>query len=292
MPDLHAINLHLQERLEREWRAEVGAAEAAVWLDEAGLLRNHKNGLPLRKLLRGGRIAGQEQRPNKPNGQWWIRRLATSPDSHEIQRARQWIQKVLPINTDILPQDWPLSKGNPAFWEELGKTVAAFGYLEDTLGQTCYTLAGTPERETMARDEGIEAFSKWFEELDASLTDGMHTLTRKLDEILEEDRRIPHAVRTDLVKQLDELRPWRNALCHGAWFGFSGNGSGVLNHYYMSKGIPVNFPPMVSVGDLAEVRARAVNATIRLVETASMAGAGFALTLLPRKHTHPHRACE
>ena len=38
MSDLYAINLHLQERLEREWREEVRAAEAAVWLDDAGLL--------------------------------------------------------------------------------------------------------------------------------------------------------------------------------------------------------------------------------------------------------------
>ena len=41
MFDLYAINLHLQERLERGWREEVRAAEAAVWLDDAGLLRDY-----------------------------------------------------------------------------------------------------------------------------------------------------------------------------------------------------------------------------------------------------------
>ena len=44
MSDLYAINLHLQERLEREWREEVRAAEAAVWLDDAGLLRDLQEG--------------------------------------------------------------------------------------------------------------------------------------------------------------------------------------------------------------------------------------------------------
>ena len=44
MPDLYAINLHLQERLEQEWREEVRAVEAAVWLGDAGLLRNYKKG--------------------------------------------------------------------------------------------------------------------------------------------------------------------------------------------------------------------------------------------------------
>ena len=40
MSDLYAINLHMQERLERDWREEVRATEAVGWLDEAGLLRN------------------------------------------------------------------------------------------------------------------------------------------------------------------------------------------------------------------------------------------------------------
>ena len=70
MTDLYAINLHLQERLEGDWRKEVRAVEAAVWLDDAGLLRDYKRGLPLRRLLRAGRIAGQQQRPDRRNGSW------------------------------------------------------------------------------------------------------------------------------------------------------------------------------------------------------------------------------
>lgn len=89
MSDLYTINLHLQERLEQDWLHEVRSTEAARWLDGAGLLRNHKNGLPLRRLLRAGRIAGQEQRPNEKGGSWFIRRLANSADPSSIQQARQ-----------------------------------------------------------------------------------------------------------------------------------------------------------------------------------------------------------
>lgn len=73
MPDLQAINTHLQERLERDRSDEVRAPEAALWLDEAGLLADRKGGLPLRRLLRAGRIAGQEQRPDRKGGSWFIR---------------------------------------------------------------------------------------------------------------------------------------------------------------------------------------------------------------------------
>lgn len=84
MPDLYAVNLHLQERLERDWRGEVRAPKAARWLDEAGLLHNYKNGLPLRGLLRAGRIAGQQQRPNTKGGTGFIWRLAAGRDPQSI----------------------------------------------------------------------------------------------------------------------------------------------------------------------------------------------------------------
>ena len=117
MPDLNAINLCLQDRLEREIRKEVTAAEAATWLDEAGLLQDDTNGLPLRELLRAGRIAGHEQRPKKPNSRWWIRRLASSLDPHEPESVRARIWRILPIDRKILPSGWPLQSGDPAFWE-------------------------------------------------------------------------------------------------------------------------------------------------------------------------------
>ena len=104
MPDLYTINFYLQERLERDWRKEVSAVEAAVWLDEAGLLPDRKRGLPLRDLLRAGRVAGQEQRPNKKNGSWWIRRLAKSRDPHAIRQAREECAAICPsTGTTFLP---------------------------------------------------------------------------------------------------------------------------------------------------------------------------------------------
>ena len=284
MPDFHAINLYLQDRLERERRAKVRAVEAAIWLDEAGLLPNRKNGLPLRNLLRAGRIAGQEQRPDQPNGRWWVRRLAASSKPHERDRARARIMNHLPIDRDVLPSDWPLNQGNPAFWKELGRTVAALGYLENALTNACYTLLATAQKARTARAEGDDAFSRWFNRIERSRTDGLHALTLEIDRIFKEDRRVPHAVRKDIVDRLNELRPWRNALCHGAWISFDEDGSGHLVHFYKFDGIPVAFPPKISLKHLSDIRATAIDTTIRLVEAASLAGAGFALTVLPREH--------
>ena len=285
MPDLYTINLHLQERLKREWRDEVRAVEATKWLHRADLLSNRKNGLPLRNLLRAGRVAGQEQRPNQKHGAWWLRRLAESRSPNAILQARERMRRYLPIRRDILPPDWLADESEPDFWQELGKTVAAFGYLEYTLASACRSLLIGAERPTKALDEGDEARLERLQRTTRSQTDSLGGLTLEIDRVLNENGRVPHTVRTDLVKRLDDLRPLRNALCHGAWFGFRKDGSGVLHHYCEYQGIPVAFPSRITMEDLSGIRAKTADIAIMLVEAASVAGAGFALAAtMPRQY--------
>ncbi len=298
MPDLYAINIRLQERLERGWLEEVGAVEAARWLDEAGLLRNHKNGLPLRKLLRAGRIAGQEQRPNRKNGAWFIRRLAASRDPDAIRGARERLRRCLPIDRDLLPPDWPVNQGPAVFWQELGKTVAAFGYLEHILASTCLALLGTGERAAaLLEADDHAAMRRWAERIIRSQIDPMHGLTSELDRVLREAGRVPHTHREDLIARLKELRRWRNALCHGAWLSFDQGGAGHLEHRYKHDNVFVAFEPrIITLKDLSDVRARTVDITIRVAEAASVAGpaythmggVGYALaTVMPRMYEPP-----
>jgi len=299
MPDLYAINLHLQKRLARDWRAEVRAVKAARWLDKAGLLRDDKNGLPLRRLLRAGRIAGQQQRPNRKNGLWFIRRLAASRDPCAIRDARERLRRCLPIDHDALPPDWPVNQGPAVFWQDLGKTVAAFGYLEHILASTCYALLATGERATaLLEADDHAALSEWWKRLLGSQSDSLYRLTRELDRVLDEVGLVPRAVREDLVARLDELRPWRNALCHGAWLNIDEDGSARLEHVYSCEGLPAGFERNVDVKQLSDVRARTVDITIRIAEAASIAGpaythmggTGYALaTVMPRMYA-PQRA--
>ena len=285
MPDLYAINLHLQQRLELDWREEVRAVEAARWLDKADLLRNHKNGLPLRRLLRAGRIAGQAQRPNRKNGAWFIRRIAASRDPNAIREAREQLRCCLPIDRANFPADWPVNQGPAVFWQELGKTIAAFGYLERTLASTCYALLATPENARVFLDEhDEEATTRWVKRIVQSQVDPMHGLTSEFDRVLREAGRVPHTVREDLVSELRELRPWRNALCHGAWLSVDEAGSGHLEHLYLEDGVPVAFEPKLALQDLSDVRARTVDVTFRIAEAASIASAGLPLAAMPRKY--------
>jgi hypothetical protein len=74
MADASAMSDHLQTELLKRSLQSVAAVEAARWLDRAGLLKDSaiRPGLPLRNLLREGRIAGQRQ---EPNGRWFVDRV-------------------------------------------------------------------------------------------------------------------------------------------------------------------------------------------------------------------------
>ncbi len=245
-------------------------------------------------MLRAGRIAGQQQRPDRKNGAWFIRRLAASRDPHAIREARERLCRCLPIDRDALPPNWPVNEGPAVFWQELGKTVAAFGYLEHILASTCYALLATGERavELLEADDH-EALSEWCKRLLSSRTDSLYRLTLELDRVLNEAGLVPRAVREDLVARLDELRPWRNALCHGAWLSVAEDGSGCLEHIYRYDGLPAGFERNVDVKRLSNIRARTVGIAIRIAEAASVAGpaythmggTGYALaTVMPRMY--------
>ncbi len=78
MADIGAISNFLQEHLKSEGMPEVGAVQAAQWLDAAGLLKDSPSrpGKPLRDILRNARetraITGAYQESNR---RWKIRRV-------------------------------------------------------------------------------------------------------------------------------------------------------------------------------------------------------------------------
>ena len=178
-----------------------------------------------------------------------------------------------------------MNQGPAVFWQELGKTIAAFGYLERTLASTCYALLATPENARVFLDKHDErSHYPMVKRIVQSQVDPMHGLTSEFDRVLREAGRVPHTVREDLVSELRELRPWRNALCHGAWLSVDEAGSGHLEHLYLEDGVPVAFEPKLALQDLPDVRARTVDVTFRIAEAASIASAGLPLAAMPRKY--------
>ena len=178
-----------------------------------------------------------------------------------------------PVNRDDLPAKWPTHEGAPVFWEEIGRTVAAFGFLEDVLARAYFALTAT--REYAIIDEAEAAFPGWPKNLERSLTDTLASLTAKIGEAFENDDRVLPAVGSAIVGRLCELRIWRNALCHGAWVQFEADGSARLRHFRKTEAGPEMLDTCLSLEDIVNIRAETVDITILVRNTVTQAGIQF-----------------
>ena len=185
----------------------------------------------------------------------------------------------LVVDRARLPQDWPTNRGSPAFWEELGRTVAALTHLEDMLARAHFGLTGSRAFANM--DEARAAFPEWEKALRASLTDSLGPLTEKLGKALRDDDRVADEVAANVLSRLNDLRVWRNALCHGAWQGFAADGSTSLRHFRHGADGPELLENRLTIEEIASIRAETVRLTVDVVDIVSAAGVRFPGTALP-----------
>ena len=57
------------------------------------------------------------------------------------------------IDREKLPADYPTHAHSAQFWEEMGRTVAVFGFLEEMLGKAIFALTGMKEFDPEADPE-------------------------------------------------------------------------------------------------------------------------------------------
>ena len=196
-------------------------------------------------------------------------------------RERILLTKRMPqvVDRDRLPEDWPTHRGSSEFWEELGRAVASFSYLEDTLARAYFGLTGTKTFETV--DQAEAAFPEWAKELKQALTDSLYALTSKLGKAFEDDDRVPKAVASDFIAHLDELRVWRNALCHGAWQDFSVDGSSQLRYFRKTAPGVEQLDVRLTLEKVSTIRLETVELTLDIMDLLSAAGVQFPGTAPP-----------
>lgn len=123
--------------------------------------------------------------------------------------TERWI-----VNVDSLPERFPTHRHPSSFWESLGRTVATFGFLEESLAKAIFSFTATrPFDETEVHAE----FEKWLPQLERALTD---TLGGLIDRFGKAVRDHPNSTIEDIECLLDDLRKVseiRNVLCHGSW---------------------------------------------------------------------------
>lgn len=178
------------------------------------------------------------------------------------------------LDRERAPSDWPTHGGSREFWEELGRTIASFGFLEDTLARVYFAVTGS--RECNHQADIDEAFiQEWIQSLEASLYDSLHGLTKRICKAFADDGRIPQEVGIGIVERLEKLKVWRNALCHGAWTHFDPIGSARLRFFRKTKEGPEMLDECLSKEEIARIRAEVVDLTTLLMGVPGSIGVPF-----------------
>ena len=152
----------------------------------------------------------------------------------------------LPYTVQV-PDGWPTYELPADLCEELGRTIATFGFLEYVIKRAVLELSRPAE--TISDS----VYKEWERSLEISATAAMKWLTGRLEELLEPDSRLSQERVTRIVEVIREKADLRNALCHGTWTQYD-PASGDATLQYFPRNDPRHSQFVLSRAILARVR--------------------------------------
>ncbi|MGB3469426.1 MAG: hypothetical protein WBA51_01220 [Erythrobacter sp.] len=168
-----------------------------------------------------------------------------------------------------LPVDFPTHLHDPEVWEELGRTIATFGFLEETLGNAIFAFSATTEYSEEAIAEALEG---WLGQLEKALTD---TLGAKIDayaKVVKANGKLKMDSFDKLIDDLREASRLRNVLSHGSWQ--VPNKDGASRVKFVNRKMLV-FDSLMDAAFLKQTREAAAELAVHVINTVTVMGWRF-----------------
>jgi thymidylate synthase len=118
------------------------------------------------------------------------------------------------VDRSALPALFPTHRHSPQFWEQLGRTVATFGFLEEVLGKAIFAFTGT---RIYSADEIEDAVKTWAPKLEKALQDQLNSLADSYGKAVKENQNAKVENVDELIKSIKDAANVRNILCHASW---------------------------------------------------------------------------
>lgn len=191
------------------------------------------------------------------------------------------------IDKQKLPADFPTHKHAREFWEALGRAVATFGFLEDTLARAIFSFTGTRR---IPPDEEEAAFEKWLLTLEKALTDPLGGLINSYAKAVRANSCARTTNFDELVNALREAAVMRNVLCHGSWRAPDKDGRSLPFFVNKKKGV---FQTPMDVADLKQTQKAVAELICEVMSSVTVMGWQFpgsngpGLPIWPRQHEEP-----
>lgn len=177
--------------------------------------------------------------------------------------------KYYQVARDQLPVDYPTHRHSGVFWEQLGRTVASYGFLEQVLGRAIFALTATRR---YAQDDLEQAYSKWLGQLERALTDPLGGLIDSYSSALRNYHKMPASNLEQLVEDLRQAAELRNVLCHGAWQAPDANGKSLPLFVDKKQRI---FATSIDIAYLQQVRAQVAGLVCSVFNSIGSTGLQF-----------------
>lgn len=118
------------------------------------------------------------------------------------------------VAVDELPLGFPTHRHSSDFWQALGRAVATFGFLEETLGKAIFSFTAMRSYP----DEQIEeAYRGWLKTLERALSDPLGNLIDSYGKAVRDHGDATIENLDELIADLRAAAVIRNVICHGSW---------------------------------------------------------------------------
>lgn len=187
------------------------------------------------------------------------------------------------IDRENLPDQYPTHMQLPEFWEQLGRTIATFGFLEEVLGKAIFAFTATRE---YPPEEVEEAYKAWLPKLEKALTDQLWNLAESYGKAVKEHHGSTIQNVDDLIDNIKKAREYRNVLCHGSWRTPDENGKSIP--FFINKQNE-KFETPIDTAFLSRIQAHVLELSCSVIDSVTHmgwefpGGAGLGKTIWPSK---------
>jgi hypothetical protein len=173
------------------------------------------------------------------------------------------------IDRDKLPPLFPTHRHSPQFWEQLGRTIATYGFLEEVLGKAIFAFTATRHYRP---DEIDAAYQAWLPQLERALTDQLGNLAESYEAAVRNNPATTAKNVDELVDAIKKATVIRNVLCHGSWRTPNTNGASVPLFVNRQKQV---FDTAIDIPYLEQVQAHVVELACSVIDTVTHMGWQF-----------------
>jgi hypothetical protein len=187
----------------------------------------------------------------------------------EMTAPRSTPRRNATVNRGAVPPEFPTQRHQPEFWEQLGRTIATFSFLEETLSKAIFAFTATTE---YSEEEVQKALAKWPDQLKRTLSDTLYPLAEVYAKVVRGHQDSDFKNLDDLIEDIKRTADVRNALCHGSWQQPDAAGSSEL--FFFNK-IGEKFDTRIDIVWLRQVQAHVVDLICAVISSVTSMGWQF-----------------